>query len=388
MSVKTYTIIGMEFQLEDSIAAARSVADINSNYDSLIKANPDMDETTTMLSMLLRAGMSRYYIPKGTPSTNIELKVIHWAFQITTTELGKEAIQEVEDDLNKLYAKMCLAYPDKSFEELSRIMLFQLYYPSWETIERCVEVASTRNVNQTEIVDFLKGTFNIALDALDGLVQSGIELSDKDVIKHLMSLREAIYLLPTQRVYCMDAPDAVNEFREQESRFYQLLSIPKQNAENSFSADWVIGGLSYLKKQFDELELLRDKKSELEDLKEDMIEGEVSADIVQERVNSVRSDIERLEHEISEAIDANMDIYIHICHNLLEGGSEKIGAEILDASSDIAEVFMSEGMFSGAREMLQIAIGVLREENPRIQQREARLSVMRRSLETAEKPFK
>lgn len=388
MSTKTYTIIGMEFQLEDSIAAARSVADINSNYDSLIKTNPDMDETTAMLSMLLRAGLSKYYIPKGTPTTSIELKVIRWAFQISTTEMGKIALQNVEDDLNKLYAKLSLAYPDKSFEELSRIMLFQLYYPSWETIERCIDVAESRNVKQTEIIDFLKGTLNIALDTLNGLVQNCIELSDKDVIKHLMSLREAINLLPTQRIYCMDAPDALNEFREQESRFHQILSIPKQNAENSFSTDWVIGKLNYLKKQFDELELLREKKSELEDLRDEMSEDGTSADIVQERIYAVSSDIKRLEHEISEAIDANIDIYILICHNLLESGSVKIRAEILEASSDIAEVFMSEGMFNGAHDMLQIAIGVLREENPRIQQREARLSVMRRSLETAEKPFK
>lgn len=387
MSTKTYTIIGMEFQLEDSIAAARSVADINSNYDSLIKANPDMDETTAMLSILLRAGMSRYCIPKGTPSTNIELKVIRWAFQISTTEMGKVALQDVEQDLNERYAKLSMAYPDKTFDELSRLILFQLYYPSWETIERCIDVAESRDVKQTEIIGFLKGTFNIALDVLEGLVQNGIELSDKDVVIHLMHLRKAINLLPTDRVHCMDAPDVGKEFREQEFRFHKLLSTPRQNAEDSFAADWVIGKLDYLQSQFEKLEQRREQLADLELMREEILEITDTAEMVDERINAVSSGIENQESKINEAVNANLCEYAQVCRNLLRSGSNKICLKLLDATSSIAESFMSEGMFKEAQEMLKIAVMALEKENPMIQQREERLSVTRRSLETAENPF-
>lgn len=387
MSTKTYTIIGMEYQLEDSIAAERAVADINSNYDLLVNTNPDMDEMTAMLSMLLRAGLSRYYIPKGIPSTSIELKVIRRAFQITTTELGKEVLQDVEDELNTLYAKMCIAYPDKTFEELSRIMLFQLYYPSWEIVDRCIDVASTRDVKQTEIINFLKGTFKIALDVLDSIVQNGINLADDDVVLHLMRLRKAICLLPTDRVHCMDAPDVLKEFSEYDFRFHKILSTPEQNAEDSFSVDWVVGKLSYLKSQFDELELLRERLADFEELREEILEIPDTAEIAEERIGTVCSNIEYLEKEINEAVNSELRGYAIICHNLLKSGSSKIGVDILDATSNIAESFMSEGMFKEAQEMLKIAVIALEKENPRIQQREERLSVTLRSLETAEKPF-
>ena len=366
MKHKIYTIIGQNFLLEDSPAAENAVAKINSNYESLAASNPDMGQETALLSMLLRSGASHYYLLKGQPTVSTELRVIQWAFQISTTELGVAVYKDVEDDLNKRYAKLRTDYPDKSFDELARIMLFQLYYPSWETIERCIEVAGTRVVKQTEIIDFLKGTFNIALDALDGLVQNGINLSDDDVVLHLMRLRKAIYLLPTDRVHCMDAPDVIKEFREEEYRFHKILSTPKQNAEDSFSADWVVGKLSYLKSQFDELELLRGRLAE---------------------IDTVSADIEYLEKEINKAVNSELREYAIICHNLLKCGSSKIGTEILDATSNIADSFMSEGMFKEAQEMLKIAVIALEKENPRIQQREERLSVTLRSLETAEKPF-
>lgn len=387
MDTRTYTIIGMEFQLEDSMAAERAVAEINSNYSSLIKAYPDMDETTAMLFMLQRAGFSRYYIPEGTPSTIVELKVIRWAFPFSTTELGKEVLQDVEDDLNNLFAKMSLAYTDKSFEELSRVMLFQLYYPSWETIERCIDVAEFRDVKQTEIIDFLKGTLNIALDILESLVQNGIKLSDENVVLHLMKLRKAIYLLPTDRVHCMDAPDVSKEFSDQEFRFHKILSTPKQNAEDSFSADWVVSRIDYLKSQFDELEQRREQLADLEALKDEILEITDTTEMAEERIDAVSSDIEYLENTINEAVNANFHEYVQICNNLLKSGSDKICVVLLDAASNIAKSFMSEGMYKEAQEMLKIAVMALEKKNPKIQQREKRLSVTREYLKTAEKPF-
>lgn len=387
MKHKIFTIIGQNFLLEDSPAAENAVAKINSNYESLAASNPEMGQKTALLSILLRSGASHYYLLKGQPTVSTELRVIQWAFQISTTELGVAVYRDVEDDLNKRYAKLRTDYPDKSFDELARIVLFQLYYPSWETIERCIEVAGTRDVKQTEIIDFLKGTFNIALDVLDGLVQNGINLSDDDVVLHLMRLRKAIYLLPTDRVHCMDAPDVLKEFSEHDFRFHKILSTPEQNAEDSFSADWVVGKLSYLKSQFDELELLRERLADFEELREEILEIPDTAEIAEERIGTVCSNIEYLEKEINEAVNSELCEYAIICHNLLKSGSSKIGVDILDATSNVAESFMSEGMFKEAQEMLKIAVIALEKENPRIQQREERLSVILRSLETAEKPF-
>lgn len=387
MKHKIYTIIGQNFLLEDSPAAENAVAKINSNYESLAASNPDMGQETALLSMLLRSGASHYYLLKGQSTVSTELRVIQWAFPISTTELGVAVFKDVEDDLNKRYAKLSTDYPDKSFDELARIMLFQLYYPSWETIERCIEVASTRDVKQTEIIDFLKGTFNIALDILDGLVQNGIELSDEDVVLHLMKLRKTIYLLPTDRVHCMDAPDVLKEFSEHDFRFHKILSTPKQNAEDSFSADWVVGKLSYLKSMFDELELLRERLADLEELRDEILEVADTAGMAEERIDTVGADIKYLEHKVSKTVNADLSEYSQICHNLLKSGSDKICVELLDATSNIADSFMSDGMFNEAQEMLKIAIMALEKENPRIQQREERLKVTRRSLEVAEHPF-
>lgn len=266
-------------------------------------------------------------------------------------------------------------------------MEFQLEYPSWQTIERCVFEATSRNVKQSEIIDFLKGMFDIALDALEGLIQNGIDLSDSEVILHLMKLRKAIYLLPTDRVHCMDAPDVSKEFREQEFRFHRLLSTPKQNAEDSFAADWVVDRLSYLKSQFDELEQRREQLADLELMREEILEITDTAEMAEERINSVNSNIEYLENKINEAVNADLSEYVQICHNLLKSGSDKICVDLLEAASNIAESFMSEDQYRETQEMLKIAVMALEKENPRIQQREKRLRVTRDSLETAEKPF-
>ena len=130
MFTKYYSIVGKEFLLEESEATESAVAAINSAYESLANTNPDMDETSKILYLVLQAEVKKHDIPSGAPSTRIMIKVIIREFTISTTEQAKTILKQVEKDLDKRYLSLLARYPDKSTEELSRIMLLQMYLPS------------------------------------------------------------------------------------------------------------------------------------------------------------------------------------------------------------------------------------------------------------------
>lgn len=110
----------------------------------------------------------------------------------------------------------------------------------WPFIKRLIKEAEKQQVGQNEMPAFLKEHLTSVLDTLEGMVQKGIDLSDRSIVSDLMNLELTLHQLPQRRIYSRDASIVLDEFQEFIERFYVILSIPKQNAETSFTARWII----------------------------------------------------------------------------------------------------------------------------------------------------
>ena len=117
----------------------------------------------------------------------------------------------------------------------------------------------------------------------------------------------------------------MNDFEEYEDLFYEYLSMLKQDAETSFTCDWIVERLNYLAE------------------------------------NPQKSDYYKL------------DLYMNICEKLDENGSDKIRAYLTMATEKLAHEFMGEWMQKEAKRVLIFVIKLLSQDNKRIIQREKRL---------------
>jgi hypothetical protein len=202
----------------------------------------------------------------------------------------------------------------------------------WAIIKQCIDDAQNQIVEQADISVFLKKTFGAALGVLEELVSTGLDLEDKDVVVRLQDLILAICQIPQKRVRAFNVSDVIADFEGYEERFYELLSLPRQNAETSFSCVWIVDRLDYLAE------------------------------------NPGKADAKKL------------DLYMGICKNLCSSGSDKIRAYLARATENLADIFTSEWMSDEAKKVWQVAILFLSYENVRITQREDRLLNAKRIL--------
>lgn len=202
----------------------------------------------------------------------------------------------------------------------------------WTVIKQYIDDAQNLTVEQAAISVFLKKTFGAALGVLEELVSTGIDLSDNDVIASLQDLILAICQIPQKRVRAFNVSDVIADFENYEERFYELLSLPRQDAETSFSCDWIVDRLGFLA-------------------------------------------------ENPRMVDSKkLDLYIDICKNLCSSGSDKIRAYLASATENLADIYTSEWMSDEAKKVWQVAILLLSYENARITQREDRLLYAKRIL--------
>ena len=110
----------------------------------------------------------------------------------------------------------------------------------WPFIKRLIKEAEKQDVAQSEMPAFLKEHLTRILDTLEGMVQKSLDLSDRKVISNLKNLELALHQIPQHRIYSWDVPIVLDMFQEYVEHFYLILSIPKQNAETSFTSRWII----------------------------------------------------------------------------------------------------------------------------------------------------
>lgn len=198
---------------------------------------------------------------------------------------------------------------------------------NWALIKGCVQDAETQKVDQADMAAFLKRTFCTALDTLEEMVADGLDLSDKDVVANLSELILAINQIPQGRVRAFSVSTVIDEFEELVERFYGILAQSRQNAETSFTCDWLVSRLNSLAYEPDKVDAQKLKR------------------------------------------------YLGIAETLVLNGSDKILAYMAEAAEHLAHELTSEWLQDEAKKVWQFTIEILSRENSRITQREGRLQV-------------
>lgn len=200
-------------------------------------------------------------------------------------------------------------------------------------IKQCIKDAGEMKVEQADMVAFLKRTFGTALETLEEMVADGIDLTDNEVVANLQELILAINQIPQGRVRAFSVSTVIDDFEELVERFYGILARPHQDAEASFTCDWLVSRLNSLAEEPDEV------------------------------------DAQRLER------------YLAIAKTLAENGSDKIRAYLAEAAEHLAHELTFEWMQEEAKAVWDYAIELLSQENLRIIQREGRLRYAQTNLE-------
>ena len=287
----------------------------------------------------------------------------------------------------------------------------------WSNIERLINEADNQEVEQAEMPGFLKKHFNRVLDVLEDLVLKGIDLSDWQVVSNLKNLELALHQIPQRRIYSSDTLMVLDEFEEFIERFYMILSLPKQDAESSFTSRWIISQfesflaergyldniLSYIEDDMLEekeilscFERIRPKAQAL--VKE--VQGHLcnqSIDGIDDLVKQTRSlitpirmmkgrlkelekkknNLEDEKEQIERRFKKHLELYLTICDNLKENGSNMIQSMIVTVIEDVANVLYSDAMWGESKLLWEYVITLLEQNNPRIIQREGRLAFAR-----------
>lgn len=263
----------------------------------------------------------------------------------------------------------------------------------WPFIKRLIKEAEKQQVGQNEMPAFLKEHLTSVLDTLEGMVQKGIDLSDRRIVSDLMNLELTLHQLPQRRIYSWDASIVLDEFQEFIERFYVILSIPKQNAETSFTARWIINQFESFLSERDYLD------NYLAYLEDDIFEEQeilscfeskqtIAQAKVKERLNELEEKKKSLEDEKEEweqKLNKNLELYLTICRNLKEHGSDMIRAKIVTVVEDLANALYSDALWEEARLLWEFVITLLEQNNVRIIQREGRLMVAKDHLENITK---
>ena len=245
---------------------------------------------------------------------------------------------------------------------------------NWAIIRSCIKAAKLLQVEQPQMAAFLKETFSSALDALDELVRKGVDLSDRKVVSRLKELELALSQVPQRRVRAFDVSDVLDDFDEYVMRFYELLSIPRQDAETSFSCRWVVGRIEAV---VEEMRNLNDSIYLLDEAmfstKEYVGEGESP---LMEVFGNERKKMEQNKEQLGKRLASNLMIhYFIVCDNLIEHGSDTIRAMLANAAEDLAHLLTSEDYLVEARFAWDLVITLLSQnDNLRISQRAGRLT--------------
>lgn len=184
----------------------------------------------------------------------------------------------------------------------------------WGSVRRYIEDSRECPVSQTDIVDFLKSNFQAALDLLEQMDPPELDLDKEDILTLLKKFEEALLLLPKRRVHIYDAAIVYEMFEDLVIRFYRILAAPIQNAENSFTCDWLVNNLKCMA-----------------DNPEDVT-------------------IETL------------DIYLSISNILIKNSSNKVKVYLEEAIEALAHALVSAGEFSLAKQPWEYAIRLLSDE--------------------------
>jgi hypothetical protein len=210
----------------------------------------------------------------------------------------------------------------------------------WAIIKQCIQDANERQVDQSKMAEFLKNQFDLILATLEGLVQEGIDLSDRTVVSNLKELELALHQIPQHRVFAFDALTVIEEFEEYVERFYHILSLPKQDAETSFTCSWIVKRLDFLA---------------------DTITNE--------------DEDEEIEKELDTKQLYKLTTYLGICKTLCENGSAMIKAYVVGSAEHLAHALTLVDLPREAEHYWQFVIYLLSQDNLRITQREGRLMV-------------
>lgn len=206
---------------------------------------------------------------------------------------------------------------------------------NWDIISKLIKDAGSNQIVQSHMAEFLKSKFGLALDALEELVQEGIDLSDRQIVYNLKELELALHQIPQHRVYAFDVSTVLDDFEEYVERFYSILSRPEQNAENSITCSWIV--------------------SRLDSLAEEMTD-------------------ESDGNMINKVLDnGELNSYLSICEVLCENGSDRIRAYVVDSAENVAHALTSIDQKYDARLYWRFVITLLKQDNLRITQRDKRL---------------
>ena len=204
----------------------------------------------------------------------------------------------------------------------------------WKEIKNHLKEAAKQKVDQDGMESFLRDRFTLILNLLEELVQEGIDLNDPQTVTNLLELEEALHQIPQHRVHKFDVSEVLEDFEDYVDRFYMILCRPAQNAENSFSCDWLVGEFDYF--------------------------AENPA-----KVNAKK-----------------LDTYLEAGHILVENGSDMIRAHLATAAEDIGHKLLSEMKLKEGKKVWDFVVSILSIENPRMHQREARLMLAEAEVKT------
>lgn len=263
----------------------------------------------------------------------------------------------------------------------------------WPFIKRLIKETEKQEVTQQEMPAFLRDHFTSVLDTLEGVIQRGIDLSDKRVVSYLKNLELTLHQLPQRRIYSWDASIVLDEFQEFIERFYVILSIPKQNAETSFTARWIINQFESFLSERDHLD------NSLCYLEDDILEEQgllscfesnssKAKSMVKSRLKELEEKKKKLEDEKNEwerRFNKHLGAYLTICNNLNENGSDMLRSMVVTAAEDMANALYSDAMWEEARRLWEYVIALLKQDNVRIIQRTGRLMVAKDSFDNITK---
>ena len=184
----------------------------------------------------------------------------------------------------------------------------------WSCIKRYIQDSEECPISQTKVVDFLKQNLGAALDQLEQMDPSELDLNKDDVLINLKRFERALLLIPQRRIREYDASIVGELFYDLVISFFRILAIPVQNAENSFTCDWLVKNLEGM--------------------------------------------ADNLEGVTEEALDT----YFNISNLLIKNGSNKVKVYLEDAIETLAHALISEGRFSLAKKPWEYAIRLLSDE--------------------------
>lgn len=253
----------------------------------------------------------------------------------------------------------------------------------WQYINRLVKEAEKQKVGQSEMPAFLKEHITKVLDTLENMVQEGIDLSDRQVVSCLKNIELALHQIPQRRIYSWDAPIVFEEFEEYVERFYVILSNPKQNAETSFTSRWIINQIESFLTERDYLD------NYLSYLEDDIIEEQEILSCFESNRAKARAKVKTRIKELEEKkknlevekeqwerrLKNNLKLYLTICNNLDENGSDMLRAMIVSVIEELANALYSDAMWEEAKILWGQVVSLLEQNNVRIIQREGRLMV-------------